>query len=1145
MSLTLHHSADVADLVEALATNLGANWPDDPMEPVSIFIGHPAMRRWLQHALATRLGVACRLEYPMLGPGLDAAVARLRGAPRPDGGGFWDMDGDDEVGPDALDWRVLSCLRQRAGEVGFEAATRYLRGTAPTWTGDEAIGRREWTFSSQVAGVLDDLRCDRADRVRQWTADPTLAGDDRWLAQLLQDTDAPVPVSGPTPDASDDPLHLFCTSSLGAGDRERILLIAAKADVHLYLGLPTDKQAGEGISASLGAHARDLMGWAGAAGRVFTCKRRSGDLAQGRLRLFHAQLAGELATQRADPAQAPIPTRLVTPAGSAGAAPETLEFFSTWGAVRQVEVLRDHLLTLFNLNPTLEPRDVQVLTPDVETFAPLVATIFAQRPGKPRGVGRLDDSDDQTDPDDQNGADDYDEGASARPEDGAAGPKRARTAPAIPVAIADLGLARTNPVAAALLAVLDLVGERVTANSVFDLLSLEPVRRRFAVASEELEHVQALIAGSGMRWGEDEHDRARFGQPDLDQNTLRFGMERLALGVLMPDAGGLTVVPGLPAPITALDVEGRDRASLVGRVAHFLATVRHWRAALCDPGLSVAEWEPTISDLLNDLTATSGAAAWVRLEVDSTIAEALNGIEAVAGLTMSAQGLGALLAGRFEQTQRGDNVHGGAVTFSGLQPMRSVPFRVTALLGMDDGTFPRSPHRPTWDPMAKALAGELDRRVIDRHLLLETLLCTRDQMLVFFTGKDVKSGEPLPAAVPVEEWIDAVRAAEGKTRKELVHETPLQPWSPAAFGGAGRTFDPLFAESCTQLQLALAGTPELVGLAASGDKELAPEVPPVQELTLDDLAEGLARPQQMLLKRLDLKEAWETAALEDREPVSLDGLQAWTLRNRILDAFLTDPKLAEPNVAKDWSHRFTERLRAEGTLPLEAGAESVVDEELEAVQAIWTEWGPPPTRGPSVTIVVGEMTLTGQAPAGKDATGDCLGWVTASKSNQNRGLLKAYVHLLAAVAAGLPVRKARVVGGDAAQVLRIGAPGDDPAGLADEAKAALTRLIAVWRAGRARPLPLFEKTSCALATAMGDDGSIGDIFAAADKVEDAWSGRLPEVDDASIRAFFGDFDPVSHIDQGPVAERDPLGFTALAARVWQPVRAAVKLGSGK
>ena len=164
------------------------------------------------------------------------------------------------------------------------------------------------------------------------------------------------------------------------------------------------------------------------------------------------------------------------------------------GPARQVEVLREVLLGLLQDDPTLEPRDVLVLCPDVETYAPLVSAAF--------GLA---------------------DGTSGRAEDAPGCGLRVR--------LADRSLRRTNPLLDTVAALLELAGSRVTAGAVLDLAASGPVRRQFGFDDEELERLRDWVAGSGVRWGLDASGRAPYGLSALPQNTWASGLDRLLLGV--------------------------------------------------------------------------------------------------------------------------------------------------------------------------------------------------------------------------------------------------------------------------------------------------------------------------------------------------------------------------------------------------------------------------------------------------------------------------------------------------------------------------------------------------------------------------------------------------------------------------------------
>src|SRR5207237_9985542 len=150
------------------------------------------------------------------------------------------------------------------------------------------------------------------------------------------------------------------------------------------------------------------------------------------------------------------------------------------GRARQVEVVRDAVLHLLAEDPTLEARDVIVMCPDIESFAPLIHATF--------GSGDVGD------------------------DDGVDGPAATATAqpPALRVRLADRSLRQTNPVLGVVAELLDLASSRVPAAQVLDLAGREPVRRRFRLDDDDLARAEEWVAAAGIRWGLDAAHRAPY-----------------------------------------------------------------------------------------------------------------------------------------------------------------------------------------------------------------------------------------------------------------------------------------------------------------------------------------------------------------------------------------------------------------------------------------------------------------------------------------------------------------------------------------------------------------------------------------------------------------------------------------------------------
>ena len=1149
MAIHLHRSNRTEALAEALCRVLEEHLPADPFAAFPIVVGSRGMERWLRHEIATRMDIAAGLAFPFPRQMLAGAARWLLDGAADRDAAFWVADAAAGAEAqrwerDALAFRVVGLLRGRLGDADFAPVARYLaEGAAELEGPGDPIGARELLFAAEVADVLDRLMHDRPRDALAWAEGPESAEPrHRWLATLLAGVEAATDPRSPAvlhrdlmtspPCATGRSMCIFGLSTMGPGDRERLVAIARSIDVHLFVLAPTDRwfqhqrtrveanaarreaktdqerQALEAelasnnpILTSLGAPSRDLQVW-----------------------LEQVDYLGDL-LQPEDPAAAGAPTLLrrlqswiLAAEGPEAvtepwALDESLRAHSTFGALRQCEVLRDELLAMFAEDATLEPRDVVVMTPDIETYAPLVAAVFSRT--------------------------------------GVAGGEGDARLPSIPCAIADLGLSRTNPVAEVLLETLDVAGERVTASWLLDFLALEPVRARWALDDEDLADLRQMIREAGLRWGVDAADRASVDQPALDQNTARFALERLALGVLMPDESALGVVPDPSSrlgPAVPLDVESRDRVDRVGRLGAILHTVAAHRAALAEP-TTLEGWRDRLVAALDELAATAESSAWLRTEVDQALDDMARVGALLGELVVERSAVLRWLRGGFELPQRGDRAITGAVQVCALEPMRSVPFRVVALLGMDDKAFPRGSRARIWDPMEQRQSGERDRREIDRHLMLEAILSARDRLLLLWSGRDVQQGKEQPAAVPVEELLETLGLLTGRARRELVREHPLQPWSVGSFGAEPTSFDQGMAQAARRLLEIARGEREArrLGLAASGDAALPSEGRLPETLELDDLAAALLGPHKLLLRdRLGLSVSYEEAAVEDREPLELDSLETWGLRGRMVGHLLEEP-------GRWTDEALVEALRArvagEGTLPLRAGGRAILATEVQRAGQVLANLDD--VAGDlaaglelSVRLDADQPLLVGRVGHVIERGGELLlQWHTPSKQANERVKMTAWVHLLAAVAAGHPVAGARLVGyGSEANSRRAG--GDFLAfdGAAEGARAVLMDLLAVWRLARQRPLPLFPRTSSGAAQVLAgaDAGAAGAQVRLAQAVVTGWHGAFGgrgDIEDPWVATFFVDYDPVDHLD-----DDGPHSLIGLARRVWVPVARALERG---
>lgn len=521
----------------------------------------------------------------------------------------------------------------------------------------------------------------------------------------------------------------------------------------------------------------------------------------------------------------------------------SIRFQVAHSAQREIEILQDQLLAAFQADATLQPRDVIVMVPDIEAYAPYIQAVF-----------------------------------------GLYGPRDRRH---IPYALADRSSRRADPLVIVLEQLLSLPRLRLGINEVLEWLEVPALRQRFGIAAEDLPLLQTWARESQVRWGLHAAHRSAF---ELDQNpqaahrhTWHFGLQRMLLGY----------AAGADAPawqgIEPYDEPAGLQAAALGGLAHFLDTLDRYWQALNEPA-SPAQWGVCLQALLDDFFAPDqdadalllsrfreGLQDWLQQCQAADLVEPLpSGIVAEHCLAWLDQGG---LSQRF---------FAGAVTFATLMPMRAIPFRRVCLLGMQDGAFPRIRPPSDMDLMAaRPRPGDRSRREDDRYLFLEALLSAREQLSISWIGHSIQDNAEQPPSVLVAQLRDHLdrgwsSAPDGSSLSDaLTCHHPLQPFSRRYFPrqpAAGPQGLFTYAVEWRKAQ----ESPEQSTAAAV-------EVPPVRltesSLSLVRLSAFLAHPiQNFFQQRLQVSFQDARVALNEDEPYMHDGLERWRLSQELLDA---------------------------------------------------------------------------------------------------------------------------------------------------------------------------------------------------------------------------------------------------------------------
>ncbi len=758
------------------------------------------------------------------------------------------------------------------------------------------------------------------------------------------------------------------------------------------------------------------------------------------------------------------------------------------GLDRQVEVLRDTLAWLYETDPTLEPRDVVVLTPDVDAVAPLVTASFQLGP---RAV-------------------------------------RAHPGHAFRVHVVGRSQAQANPCVPLLLRLLRLPDTRMTAADLLELLAEPPIAQRFAITPSAYDRLGELVERARIRWGLNAAHRASFGLGQFPQSTWVDGLQRLLLGVALSGDDLSFVKATLPTD----DVDSSDVA-LLGDLAEFVSRVGRLVDACSSPA-PVPQWTARCRDITASLFDLAPADAWQRSELWAGLNRIDQRWQAGVGpdgnLPIGRASAVRVVEDEFTQRQARAGFGDGSTVVCGLDALRHVPHRVVCLLGWDEPGYPRPPSRDGDDLMRLApQPDDPSPSSADRQALLDAVNAATETLVVVARGRSSVTNRTVALAPPVARLVDALDAtaatADGVGAGQAVTlEHPLQASSARNFDGSvPRSFDAAaYRTARAGNQARKLGDRSKGGSRAVGSDDdpaelVLPPLDPERPIVLDDLVTFFKNPARALLRtRMGLSSTRDDPDA-NRLPLVPDGLQRWKLGDRLLRDALAGRSLGQAidaerrrgdvppgklgaRVIDDVSASVATVLASLDRLPSDAGAEPVLHEIAVAVAGAGARvTGHVETRG--AAIVHAEFSRA-----------------------QPRQQLVAWVSLVALAAAVPGPWRAHTVTPNRTRTLE--APSQT------DARRILATLVSLCRYGMTRPLPAAPRVNEAWAAMRRERRDPADPRAYSD-FERLW--RFDQ-DDAWLTFFPPDVDELLHrppeadFDIGPADEPTLQGKIARA--IW-------------
>ncbi|PSV25004.1 exodeoxyribonuclease V subunit gamma [Photobacterium sp. GB-56] len=1068
---TVYHSNQL-DLLKSLLVELIKLKPlANPFEKEQILVQSPGMSQWLKMELAKSLGVAANIDFPLPATFIWKMFTQV----------LADVPERSAFNKEAMTWKLMQVLPAQFEQPEFEALQRYLDGD------DDNL--KCYQLAEKIADIFDQYLVYRPEWIQQWEAGEVVAeleDEHPWQPILWQALYDQTLALGQSPyhranlyehfietlqnyNASQGKealiaaglpqrLFVFGISSLPPRYLDALAAIGEHIDVHLmftnpcryYWGDIRDRKHLARLAASKRVKLHNIEEQQDIDATIEVLKDNDEShyddemqngmvgnsllASMGKLGRDNMYLLSEMQINEVDAGFVDIESDTLLHAIQAdilnlvdrqddtqldssehkfpiAADDNSLSIHACHSPMREVEVLHDKLLAMFEANPDLKPRDVIVMVADINAYSPAIQAVFGNAPGNRY----------------------------------------------IPFSISDRTAEQENPILLAFLRLLTLPDSRCHASELLELLEVPAVMNKFGFDSQSFEKVKQWIEEAGVRWGLDQHTSSQFNLPEQMQNTWLFGIQRMLLGYAMPHNTGLF------EGISAYDqVQGID-AELAGQLAGFIDCLISYREVLAQPHL-VTEWADTLNQMLDDFFA-------VELEGELVLKSIRDNLHRLHEQLDDAGYKGEITPAVLTQYLR-DKLSGervsqrflaGQVNFCTLMPMRSIPFDVVCLLGMNDGAYPRNIAPEGFDLMnGRTKAGDRSRRDDDRYLFLEALLSAQETLYISYVGRSIQDNAEKIASVLVSELVEycqqgyclegdeslPVDQSAENIKQKLIEHHPLVPFSPSAFIGSNSSY-------------AIEWLPAAAREGQASQPFQLGELPP----------EPIADDQQQVLELAELQRFWRLPVryffnrrlkvyfeppmglLEDDEPFVLNHLESYHVKDELL-ALLLDAQMTNKDPDQIFSH-FAQEQKAAGKLPVAAFGDIDLDASRLAVRELVSQIEPlihAPLDDQEVAIT---LTINGHAVL-------LQGWLKQRyqsglmrfRSGKVRSvdLLAAWCdHLCLAISQPELNQKTHIIGTDKHLVIN--------AIEASKAQGYLQELIELYYQGLNQPLAYFPKTA--------------------------------------------------------------------------------------
>ncbi len=425
----------------------------------------------------------------------------------------------------------------------------------------------------------------------------------------------------------------------------------------------------------------------------------------------------------------------------------TITINSCYTAAREVEVLYNFLVNLVvKNNNELASQDILVMVTDVNKYASYIKAVFDAAPYK------------------------------------------------FKYHIADQSFVEEDTLTNNLLRILQINEQNFTAENVVQLLECKYIKKQFNITN--IDQIRQVVQAANIRAGIDGNM-----EDESVYISWQYGLKRIMYGLCISNQ----IEVGNDAySFYPIDVaEGANTNQIIEFVyfvEQLIKTVQQRKQTK-----TLLQWVQYIDDIIHNFIFEKDEIA------DDDYVQLMNQLANynTVGNLVQEQILFDVFMHSFEKslenTVNKKSFYIGGITFCSLIPMRSIPFKIVAMLGLDYDKFPRKENPLSFSIMqTEKRKGDRNVKENDKHLFLETILSAKEYLYISYVGMSVKDNSHIPASTLVDEFLNYIKSianSPSDVTKQLVTQHPLHSYSKQYNSGNSKLYSYTILIESEPLQL--------------------------------------------------------------------------------------------------------------------------------------------------------------------------------------------------------------------------------------------------------------------------------------------------------------------------------------------------------